>query len=273
MAQNARRRPVVTDGASKRVRLESSNSENTSTSSRKKQRKPRRGPPLNVRWAEVRTAFNYLYRGRFPDTETGRRHLLVALEVRAPKGEGEPTLRRYMKSVAPWLDEATTQTLLDRAYAREFGYSHDELGLIIGLPGDVVDSLGITTFGGVGLTSQDRLKRRNARKVAKRRAKRRAAGARARSNSYSRTRPWEHFGIQRRAWEKRGKPIPPGDANMTPSNLTYVLGDKFASCSAEQGGGAQGRAEGPRYARKPRRESGARFEEGFDSMKEGRTAA
>lgn len=28
------------------------------------------------------------------------------------------------------------------------------------------------------------------------------------ANSYSRTKPWEHFGISRRTWYNRGKPMP-----------------------------------------------------------------
>ena len=29
------------------------------------------------------------------------------------------------------------------------------------------------------------------------------------ANAYSRTKPWEHFGISRATWYRRGKPMPP----------------------------------------------------------------
>lgn len=65
------------------------------------------------------------------------------------------------------------------------------------------------------------------------RLRRAAAGATPRGMSLTALRPWEHFGISRRTWERRGRP----DANSYPSNTEESLvmaADENASPAAMQ---------------------------------------
>ena len=166
----------------------------------------------------VQLFFNDRYGGVFPDDDAGRDDLSVALELRASRGEGEPALRRYVASSAPWMTEEETSQLLDRVYANPVKFRADTLGLRIGLSDADRTRLGITTIGGFDFPRAARLARRQAKKNARRTAKRRAKGVRPREQylleALSRTRPWEAFGICKSTWRRRGKP--------SPRNLTLV---------------------------------------------------
>jgi hypothetical protein len=68
--------------------------------------------------------------------------------------------------------------------------------------------LRIWTIGSFDMPKAKRIKRRkdNRRRAAQ--ARRLANGGKLREEALSRTKPWEAFGIKRRAWEYRGKPDP-----------------------------------------------------------------
>ncbi len=90
-----------------------------------------------LRNADARRAFTAMHGSTFPDNDVGRQHLFIALHIRAPKGEGEPVLRRYVARAAPWMDDEEAAKLLDRVYTRPLKFKADTLGKLIGLE-DVV---------------------------------------------------------------------------------------------------------------------------------------
>ena len=75
--------------------------------------------------------------------------------------------------------------------------------------------------------------------------KRRKAGAKPRSESYSKTEPWVFFDIVRRTWERRGKPMPPPrDANSSAVDRGIITTDETASTPRKAA--ARRRAKRPR---------------------------
>jgi len=81
-------------------------------------------------------------------------------------------------------------------------------------------TLDIRTIGAFDVPKAKRAKlqkeKRRQRDRNRKDEQRRAAGALARAdylaNSFSQARPWEAFGISRRTWERRGKPMPQAEA-------------------------------------------------------------
>lgn len=216
-----------------------------------------------LRAAHVRRALADIHGPMLPDSDEGRRHLFAALQCLAPRGDGELALRKFITTTAPWMDDTEASKLLDRVYARPLKFKAETLGRWIGLKDANRTRLGITTIAPVDVTKEQRAARKRIKKAAWRRAKRRSQGMKPRAQylteSLSRTRPWEAFGIKRRAWERRGKPMPPDhDASLSPSILSSGLGDTLASSVATPQGARASRAKdgGPRCARPAHREAG-----------------
>jgi hypothetical protein len=65
--------------------------------------------------------------------------------------------------------------------------------------------LRIWTIGAYDKPKTERIKRRKEKRRLADKARRQVRGAKPREQSLSRKRPWEAFGIKRRAWERRGK--------------------------------------------------------------------
>jgi hypothetical protein len=187
----------------------------------------RKRPGIAVlRASEVNKILTGRYGRQFPDDDAGRDDLFIWLLARSHRGDGEPELRPFIRTKTPWMGESETAALLDRIYAAPTKLRADTWGRWLGLSDAVRTRLGITTIGAMDVPREQRQARRHARKVARRRELRRERGVRSRAeyeNSLlAKRRPWEAFGIKRRAWERRGKPLPPADdASLTPSNLTY----------------------------------------------------
>jgi hypothetical protein len=66
-------------------------------------------------------------------------------------------------------------------------------------------ALRIWTIGAYDKPKTERIKRRKEKRRLADKARRQARGAKPREQSLSRTKPWEAFGIKRRAWERRGE--------------------------------------------------------------------
>ena len=138
----------------------------------------------------------------------------------------------------PWLDEDEGDQLIRRAIASEKKLPKaDTLARFLGLTYADRTRLGICTIGAIDATKAQRkaLHKEKWRKLDKARqeANRRAAGAKPHALSASRTRPWEAFGIKRRQWERRGKPLPPkpDDANSSDLIGRSPILDELASSS------------------------------------------
>ncbi|MFZ2652019.1 MAG: hypothetical protein WA210_18125 [Burkholderiaceae bacterium] len=163
-------------------------------------------------------------RYRLPDDDGGRDDAYIMLHHLAWRGENNVGLRWWLGKRAPWMAESDAQKLISKVLSKPRKWTADALGDRLGMTDEVRTLLGITTFGGVDVARAERRAKRDAGKVARKKAKRRESGMKPREQSYSRTQPWLAFGIKRRAWERRGKPVPPSDdANMTPTMLSKSL--------------------------------------------------
>lgn len=108
---------------------------------------------------------------------------------------------------------AEAQAVAERVIANPHRWKADTLAWRLRLTDAERTALKIKTIGAFDVSKAERLARRKECNRAAEVARRRAKGAKPRATyeaaSASRTKPWEAFGISRRTWERRGKPIPP----------------------------------------------------------------
>ncbi|EJC79212.1 hypothetical protein Rleg4DRAFT_0803 [Rhizobium leguminosarum bv. trifolii WSM2297] len=117
----------------------------------------------------------------------------------------------------PWAGKADVEEIIyERTKVRFSPLSADALGHALHLSYAERCALDIRTIGAFDVPKGNRAKlqkeKRRQRDRSRKDEQRRAAGARPRAdylaNSFSQARPWEAFGISRRTWERRGKPMP-----------------------------------------------------------------
>ena len=89
--------------------------------------------------------------------------------------------------------------------------------------------LRIWSIGSYDVPKAKRIKRRKEKRRLADQARRRDNGSKPREQSHSRTKPWEAFGIKRRAWELRGKPMP--TTQIRGQYASLPSGREFASSS------------------------------------------
>ena len=120
------------------------------------------------------------------------------------------TLMEWLQSVCapPWILRQVRQVdaILDRIPPRR--WSADALGKLLHVSDVERTMLRIYTIGSYDVPKAKRIKRRKEKRRLADQARRRDNGSKPREQSFSRTKPWEAFGIKRRAWERRGKPMP-----------------------------------------------------------------
>ncbi|MDR9805370.1 hypothetical protein [Rhizobium hidalgonense] len=121
----------------------------------------------------------------------------------------------------PWAGKAAVEeSIFERTKVRFSSLSADALGHALHLSYAERCTLDIRTIGAFDVPKAKRAKlqkeKRRQRDRNRKDEQRRAAGALARAdylaNSFSQARPWEAFGISRRTWERRGKPMPQAEA-------------------------------------------------------------
>ncbi|NEK34099.1 hypothetical protein [Rhizobium leguminosarum] len=117
----------------------------------------------------------------------------------------------------PWAGKADIEDVIyERTKVRFSDLSADALGHALHLSYAERSALDIRTIGAFDVPKRKRAKlqkeKRRQRDRSRKEEQRRAAGALSRAdylaNSFSQARPWEAFGISRRTWERRGKPMP-----------------------------------------------------------------
>ncbi|QND14269.1 hypothetical protein HB775_10560 [Rhizobium leguminosarum bv. trifolii] len=115
----------------------------------------------------------------------------------------------------PWAGKAEIEEVIyERTKLRFSDLSADALGHALSYAER--SALDIRTIGAFDVPKRKRAKlqkeKRRQRDQARKEEQRRAAGGLSRAdylaNSFSQARPWEAFGISRRTWERRGKPMP-----------------------------------------------------------------
>ncbi|AJC79241.1 hypothetical protein IE4803_CH02042 [Rhizobium etli bv. phaseoli str. IE4803] len=121
----------------------------------------------------------------------------------------------------PWAGKAAIEEIIyERTKVRFSPLSADALGHALHLSYAERCALDIRTVGAFDVPKAKRAKlqkaKRRQREQSRKEQQRRAAGAVPRadylSNSLSQSRPWEAFGISRRTWERRGRPMPDPEA-------------------------------------------------------------
>ncbi|MBY5365896.1 hypothetical protein ACIPSK_03490 [Rhizobium sp. LARHSG275] len=117
----------------------------------------------------------------------------------------------------PWAGKADMEEVIyERTKVRFSDLSADALGHALYLSYAERSALDIRTIGAFDVPKRKREKlqkeKRRQRDRSRKEEQRRAVGARSRADylahSLSAARPWEAFGISRRTWERRGKPMP-----------------------------------------------------------------
>jgi hypothetical protein len=106
-------------------------------------------------------------------------------------------------------------------------------------------ALRIWTIGAFDVPRAKRIKRRKENRRLAAQARRRARNATPREQSYSRTKPWEAFGIKRRAWERRGKPTPATTQIRGHDTCFAAYGYEFASSPVAPAGSTNGHPRQP----------------------------
>ncbi|ACI54940.1 conserved hypothetical protein [Rhizobium leguminosarum bv. trifolii WSM2304] len=121
----------------------------------------------------------------------------------------------------PWAGKADVEEIIyERTKVRYSSLSADALGHALHVSYAERCALDIRTIGAFDVPKAKRAKlqkqKRRQRDRSRKEQQRRAAGACPRAdylaNSFSQARPWEAFGISRRTWERRGKPVPEAEA-------------------------------------------------------------
>src|SRR4051812_45891384 len=104
---------------------------------------------MTLRNADVRRVLEDRYKGAFPDDDAGRDDIFLALQARAPLGEGEIDLRKYITRVAPWMTVGDSSRLLDRVFEKPLKFKADTLGRHLGLTDAKRTELKAFTIGAI----------------------------------------------------------------------------------------------------------------------------
>ncbi|WP_434733924.1 hypothetical protein NL154_09085 [Rhizobium sp. YTUHZ044] len=128
----------------------------------------------------------------------------------------------------PWAEKAAIEVIIyERTKLRFSPLTADALGHALHLSFAERSALDIRTIGAFDVPKAKRARlqkeKRRQRDRNRKEERRRAAGAVSRAdyldNSLSAARPWEAFGISRRTWERRGKPMPEPMPDVAPISL------------------------------------------------------
>ncbi|MBB4192658.1 hypothetical protein GGD53_002816 [Rhizobium aethiopicum] len=128
----------------------------------------------------------------------------------------------------PWAEKTAIEEIIyERTKLRFSPLTADALGHALHLSYAERSALDIRTIGAFDVPKAKRAKLQKAKQRQRDRSRkeeqRRAAGAVSRAdyldNSLSAARPWEAFGISRRTWERRGKPMPEPMPDVAPISL------------------------------------------------------
>ena len=165
--------------------------------------------PLRQRRKDLARLVVWLHK-RLP--HDGWRYIKVAAE-HCPHGPNRcDALIEWLEWVgAPPVTRCQAEDILGRIPPHR--WSADALGRHLRVTDFQRAILRIYTIGSYQTPKAERMRLRKETLRLAEEARRRAAGAKPREQylaaAVSRTKPWEAFGIKRRAWERRGKPMPP----------------------------------------------------------------
>lgn len=176
-----------------------------------------RKAPLTIttlRTSELERTFRDRFGGRFPCSSEGIKALTI-LAAHHLRRNSEEMVTGWLGSIAPWIrgyGPNYASEIIAKAKGHPRRYTAAVLGELIGLTIEERRRLRIRTIRAVGQTDASMALDRQERDRERKAMERRASGCRTRAeylaSSLTQTRPWERFGISRRTWERRGKPMP-----------------------------------------------------------------
>lgn len=184
-----------------------------------RQRQNRKAPLTitTLRISELERIYRHRFGGRFPNNKDGLNALTVMAEHFIQRSAPEMVVG-WIQARAPWVDDVTAAAIAGDAMERTSRQTAGQLGWRIKLTIEERRKLRIRTIRAAGQTDADIVADRKARDRERKAIERRAAGCKPRAQyeaeSLSQTRPWERFGISRRTWERRGKPMPETPASL-----------------------------------------------------------
>lgn len=227
---------------------------------RKRKRNHNREPYVfsNERVKELNRLAQYLYDGgKLPNNKEGMTFaLILASHLRDPA-----SIRQWLAEVAPWYDDEEVEKLLKRVTVKQYRWRGATIAKLLNVTWAVHEALSLETIGAVdkpqAVIAAERmaaLARKRERDRRWRQRKRRGKPrAQYEAESLSQTRPWEAFGIKRRQWERRGKPLPPKADDASVSSLILPRNKDDTPASRRASRAAQAVPVLPAAPSKPRR--------------------
>lgn len=176
------------------------------------------------RTAEIEKLIRHRHGPIIPETDDAFIYLEVICNLTYVEFD-QDHVKVALEWAARWLPWATKKAvedvIYDRTQVRFRSLSADALGHALHVSYEERCLLDLRTIGSFDVTKRQRTKIRKAKRRDRDRhrkmVKRRSAGAVTRAEylakSLSQSKPWEAFGVCRRTWEKRGRPVPVDRAN------------------------------------------------------------
>jgi hypothetical protein len=165
-----------------------------------------------LRLKELGRLLHARYGPELPDDDAGRDDAFIVANHLAVGRDAEQRIRQWLSLWAPWMASTEIGDIISRTTAKPYRWRADSLGAALGLTEAERQRLAIRTIGAVGVTKEDRARRRLEAKRIREQRRRRDKGAKARAeyeeNSVSRRKPWEAMGMKRRSWYRAGRPTP-----------------------------------------------------------------
>ena len=208
-----------------------------------------------ARLREIEAIISHMFaRGFIPDPSgTDDWDSCVAFIRQAALAMTDQDMTAWCRKWAPWADADLIARIEREAEHRarwtDKSTRGDVCGRELGLTWAMRCELGIKTITAAGMTakeSRDAAKqRKNEKDRTRQERKRRAAGVQDResylANTLTRQEPWLAFGISRRTWERRGKPMPVAGVSRVPikdkNGYTLATAVEEAPQAAEPAGG------------------------------------
>jgi hypothetical protein len=169
------------------------------------QERKRKRPGLTVlRLRELNRLFRARYGELFPDDDAGREDvILLAHHLAHLNGDAVKRIVSVTELRAPWMTTAEARIMAERISAKPLVWSADTLAWRLGLTLADRTRLKIRTIGAIDSSVKKRRAERRNRDRAYQAERRQAAGAKPRSRSDERLKPWIELGVSRRTWYRR----------------------------------------------------------------------
>jgi hypothetical protein len=154
-----------------------------------------------LRIAELGRLFRARYGDELPDDNAGRADAaIMAHHLARRPGDQQRRIAAWAETWAPWMPADELDRLIADTIAKPRRWRADTLAERLNLIDAERRPLRITTIGAVDKTKAERAADRKERRRQADQARRRAQGAKPRSESLARAKPWLALNISRATW-------------------------------------------------------------------------